>query len=334
MAANVEPNQVGKREDLADYISNIDARATPLMTMIPKGPSPKSMLVEWQADEYDKPKMEGVPDGKDVPSYENAGEHRAMLAGRAQKMWRPWLVGDLAENVSDVAGLRSERANSIAKKLVELKRDGEAVIGSDNESQEDNNVDGSKTRGLGKWIQATAQNDLPVPAAFRTPAAQVTTAALNVITESAVNDIMQSLHDITGESKRYIGVFGSKLRSRFTQFALVVPQGSEEAVVRQFTQQATSKKVVNTIDVYEGDFGTIEIVTSNFLNVDPTTRVSDKRRGYLLDMNLLELGFRRRPGNRDLPDLGGGPRGVIDMIFCLKAKNPTGLAKFASTADS
>ena len=41
MAGLVERNQVGKREDLADIISIVDAKKTPFTSMVKKGSAPK-----------------------------------------------------------------------------------------------------------------------------------------------------------------------------------------------------------------------------------------------------------------------------------------------------
>ena len=47
---------------------------------------------------------------------------------------------------------------------------------------------------------------------------------------------------------------------------------------------------------------------------------------------MLELRYQQDVKFEPLPDLGGGPRGVLSAILGLCVKNPLGLAKFAATS--
>ena len=55
-------------------------------------------------------------------------------------------------------------------------------------------------------------------------------------------------------------------------------------------------------------------------------------RGYVLDMDLLSIGFNRKPRMEELEDRGGGRRGFCDAIFGVAVSNPQVLGKFAATA--
>ena len=70
MPALFERSQVGKRGDLADYISLVDAKDTPIVSMVPKGSKPGNTLLQWQADNMPSPQSTGSVDGVDVSSYE------------------------------------------------------------------------------------------------------------------------------------------------------------------------------------------------------------------------------------------------------------------------
>lgn len=331
MAGLIEPNQVGKREDLADIIAVVDAKSTPVMSMARKGRDAGNTLVEWQADAYEDPATDGVLDGADVSNFQNKAANRAKLQGRVQKLWRNPKVSDFSENVSNVAGVKSEMARSISKSIVELKRDIEATICSDNDSQQQSGSDPYKTRGLGKWIQNGAQTDLPVPTAFRTPTASIDSTAMASLTETIVNNVLESIWDETGKIGSYMLPCGSKLKRAFTGFANYVPDKASNGTIRTFESGgADRKKLVNTIDVYEGDFGTVELHPSHFLANGTTD--APTRRGYVLDMSLVEVKYNRTPRFKPLEDQGGGPRGIIDAIICLCVHNPLGLGKFAATS--
>jgi len=329
----IEPTQVGKREDLRDIIALIDARKYPISSMAPKGTAPKNTLIEWQVDNYPAPAYAGVLDGADVTAaeYENMAAGRARLGARVQMFRRVPRVSLMAEEISDVAGIgrRGEMARAITKSIEMLKRDMECAFGSDNESQAQAGAAPYKLRGLGKWIQATAQSDLPIPAAYLTPAGNINGVDPTALTEANVNAVLASVWDVTGEDTTYQLICGRSLRSRFSSFTQYQAASTNVmAAVRMFTQSLAEKKITATIDVYEGDFGTIELHPSAWLcneHADPTAKLE---RGYLLNMDLLQILYHSPPQRKVLPDNGGGP---VEMIWCIATiivKNPLGLGKF------
>lgn len=328
-----EPNQVGKREDLSDLISVVDAKETPLSSMIPKGQKPANSIFDWQVDAYDKPSQSGVVDGSDVTTFKNKAANRVKLSGRVQWVREPWMVSKLAQDLSNVAGVDSEKARAVAKCLTELKRSIEAVIGSDGESQEDNGNDKAYlTRGLGSWISNSAQSDLPVPAAFRTPSASINTTASASLTETHVQDVLESSFQQSGRRSGFKLVCGTKMKRVFTGFGQYVGDKASNLAVRRMNQSDPSMIQAN-VGVFEGDFGTIELIPDLWLAYSGGDATSGTNyRGYLLDMDMLELRFLERPGNVELEDKGGGPRGYADTIFGLVVKNPLGLGKFAATS--
>lgn len=334
MPATFERNQVGKREDLADAIYNIDAKDYPALSLIPKGKKPTNTKMSWLADAYDAPNTEGVVDGADVSTYEDAAENRALLESHVQKFRRTPMVTDMAENVSDVAGVTSEMAEAIKKKTVEAKRDVEAALCSDNEAQADNGTVPYKTRGLGKWVQSTAQALLPVPEAFRTPSASVDATALASVTKAVVNGVMKSQYAQTGKKQTYALLCGTSLKARFTEMVGYQPTVANFTAVLRTERSSEGTAYQDTIESFTGDFGTYDLILSNWLAFNNSTKVSDARRGYALDPKMLELRFNKQWMYRALPDLGGGPRGLIETILGLVVKNPLGLAKFAAVADS
>jgi hypothetical protein len=334
MPQTFERNQTGKREDLLDNIYNVDAKKTPLLSMSPKGKDLVNTTRRWQADAYAAPQTDGVIDGADVSEYEDAAANREELEGRVQRLWRTPKTSTMTR-VTDVAGQgkAQEFAKAIVKKTAELKRDCECVLGSDNESQDDSGSVPYKTRGLGKWIQNSAQTHEPVPSAFRTPSASIDTTALASLTPALVNTVMQSQADQTGSEMTYALVCGTSLKKTFTNMVGYVATVSNFTAITR-TERGTETAWTNNIQSFTGDFGTYDLILSRWLNYNNTTKVADARRGYALDSDMLSLDFNQPWRFQELPDLGGGRRGLIDVIMMLCVKNPLGLAKFAATADS
>jgi hypothetical protein len=331
----VFPNFSGLREDLADVISIVDNKNTPVTSTARKGADITNPGVfSWQADEYKDPSFDGVLTNADVATFDDASSTRALLSGRAMKFRRSIKVDDYTQ-ISDIAGIGKNKsfAHAVSKSLVELKRDIESAVCSDRDSQEQASTAPYRTRGLGSWISDSAQTDLPVPAAFRTPAASINTTATASLIESEVQAVLQSMYQVTGTMNSMMLVCGPELKRAFTGFTRFAG-GTDNKVglsVRTFTQSAESKKIVASIDSFHGDFGVLDIVPSLFLAKDQV-EASQLRRGYVLSADMIELRYGRRPRFQELEDAGGGKRALVDAIAALVCMNPKGLAKFAATS--
>ncbi len=333
MSMLIEINQPGKREDLRDFISLIDAKEKPLLAMAKQYESPGNMLINWQADAYDAPNPDNaIADGVDVGTVDNKAKNRASIQAYAQKFRKTYGVGDLAENISQVAGAKSgEVARSIEKCNEEITRDIEAALCSDNECQlEESEAKPYKLRGLGKWLLSTAQATLPVPAAFRTPAASLDATAMASLTEDGIfKPVLASLFGQYGKRQDLTFLVGTTLKTTITAFTQYAGSASNYASSRSFLQDADSKKIVSSITVYEGDFNTVQIHPSLLLATN-TSSAASLRRGYLLAMDNLGIAWSRKPRTKALQDQGGGPRGYLDAILSLIYKNPLMGAKFSA----
>jgi hypothetical protein len=331
MAQTFARAQVGVREDLSDRIYNIDARDTPILSACPKGKALVNVAFDWQVDSYAAPSTAGVVDGTDVSSTEDAAENRARLKGYCQHIRRTPKVSNMTE-IQDVAGqgVGQEYAKAVLKKTVELKRAVECVLGSDQESQEDNGTVAYNTRGLGKWIQSTAQSPQPVPSAYLPPAASIDTTAMGSVTTATINTVLESQYSVVGSSKSYMLVVGTTLKKTITTTVGYMPTGPGGTAILR-SNRGDEGTWDNNIMSFTGDFGTYDIVLSNWLNFNNGTKAVDGRRGYALDMDMLELRMNKPFRTEELPNLGGGRRGLVEVIFGLAVKNPEGLAAFKAT---
>lgn len=327
MAELLVTSQVGAREDLSDLIAVADQKSTPLVSAAKKSSAATNVLFSWQADSLDTPQLAGVMSNADAATFVNPAAARARLYGRVQKMWRLPKVDDLAESVSDVAGVgtKKEMARAIAKGIKELGRDLEAVFCSDQDSQEQSAPSTPYlTRGLGSWINNSVQADTAtaVPAAYRTPAASISTATLANTTDTVVQGLLQSIYEQTGKSKTFTLLCGPMLKRAFTGFTQVqFGTANTGAVVRTFNQNMTDNTIEYKVDVFIGDFGELRLVPSLFLRKDVSDAAS-LRSGFIVDMDGVSIRYNRRPRYKPLEDAGGGPRGIIDTIAALQVDNP------------
>jgi hypothetical protein len=144
---------------------------------------------------------------------------------------------------------------------------------------------------------------------------------------------LQSIYEQTGSQDRLILCAGPGLKKAITNFTrFTVNSTSNVFNLRQTAQAAGSDKLVSNISFYEGDFSTVEIVTSLFLAANASTDAEKYARGYVMSPDHLMLRYGRRPRFQELEDQGGGPRGLVDAIVSLAVMSPKAMAKFNATA--
>lgn len=330
MAELLFTTQVGARPDIADLIHITDAKATPITSMAKKGQEAVNATVQWQADAYKDPEFDGVMSNADATNFDNPADQRQMLEGRIQKFWRLSKVDDFSQNVSDVAGIgrKQEMARAIQKDLEHIKRDIESAIGSDHDSRLQGGGRPNLCRGLGMWYSNDAQGDQPVPADFRTPAASILTKSIGAVTAEDIQGFIESMYLQRGQPIDDILVCGTKVKAIFRKFT-ETQQGNANtaATLRTYNTDMTGKKIVDTVDVFEGDCGTLAIMLSLFLAKDNADPAVGLRRGYTLRPDDIEICYNRKPAFKPLPDLGGGPRGITDAVLCWKVYNSLGGGK-------
>jgi len=325
MPALFERSQVGKREDLADYITLVDAKDTPVTSMIPKGNKPGNTLLQWQADNMPSPSTDGSVDGVDVSSYENLNSGRAILTNYIQVFQRAIRVSPLSVDVSIVAGLRDELSGMVAKGIKALKRDMEATICSDNAAVVDNGTVAYKTKALGVWTTDAAGTVAPIPSDYRIRSTSINTTATASFAESDAQGVLTSIYGQTGQMKTYDTVVGPTLKRAFSNllYTATAVGTNQYQSIRTLSRDAFSDTISSSVDLFEGDFGS--------LRLHPTLFNPNAFRGYVLDMDLLELRYTNLPQVTELPDAGGGPARLIKAVAGLVCKSPLGLGKFAAT---
>lgn len=333
MAQATSYNVAGNREDLLDILSILEPEDTPLLSTLSKTKSPTNIYQEWQVDNLQAPSFAGVLDGADVTSFSNAAVNRARIGNYGQIFRRDWAVSQVQE-LSNPAGVSNEVAASKAKKLREIKRDMESAIGSDNDMQADNGTVPYLTRGLGKWIQNGAQTTNAVPASFRTPSASIDTTATASLTEATFNGVSSSIYQQNGGRRSYTLFAGPSLKSAISNFQRVTGS-SGTTKTYMVTQDAKENAVDLNVEIYRGDFHDVTVIPTLFNGVvSGDTSITDQRkaRGYVIDPELVGIGYMKGLGAEELENQGGGRRGYVDAIISVVVKNPLGLGKFAATS--
>jgi hypothetical protein len=309
---------VSNREDLSNELSILAPEETPILSLCGKGKA-SATYSEWTVDSLASPATTGISEGSDVTSFSDKFADRARLGNYIQLMRRDYIVSNLQQAVTSVGPANVAQAE--AKSMREIKRDIEATIASDNEMTVEN---GAGTpygmRGLGKWIQTAAQATNPVPAAYRTPTGSIIASTLS---ESSFNAMIGSIFARNGEVNSLTLVANVALRQLISNFTRSTTAASSQTY--HVNQDATSKTITLSVNIYDSDFGIIKIVNGN-PSCMPTGSTNV---GYVLNPKYIGFNTLIPMGATRLENQGGGERGFIDVAGTLVCKHPQAHGKIA-----
>lgn len=309
---------VSNREDLSNELAILAPEETPILSLCSKGKA-SATYSEWTVDSLAAPATTGISEGSDVTSFSDKFANRARLGNYIQLMRRDYIVSNLQQAVTSVGPANVAQAE--AKSMREIKRDIEATIASDNEMTVEN---GAGTpygmRGLGKWLQSGAQATNPVPADYRTPSGSIINST---ISESSFNTLIGSIFARNGEMNSLTLVANVALRQLISNFTRAQPTNA--GVTYHVNQDATSKAITLSVNLYDSDFGLVKIINGN-PSCMPTGNTNV---GYVLNPKYLGFNTLIPMGATRLENQGGGERGFVDVAGTLCVKHPQAHGKIA-----
>lgn len=325
-------NLVGNQEDWANYITTVEMRDTVFLDWLPVGDKPVNVLFNYQADAYTAPRQNSHVDGQPWTNFKSAADSRGRLKALVQWFDNTTSVSKLSEDVSNIAGVADELARDIPKRLKEMGTDMEANFLEDWDCREDNKVQGYLSRGVGSWISSSAQALYPVPAAFLTPAASISSTGSATATENTHRDIFQSI-GLTTKGREVITAFvGPSLKRAYSDFQFYLPSSaSTQATGVTFNQQTKDRTIVRSVDYYQSDFGPVELVLNWWLAAVQGTLTQQKYRGYYLHQSRWQMRWNQKPKVYRPEFKGGSYEAAMDAIAMLVCLNPAGEGKYAPT---
>lgn len=316
-------NTINNRETKLDILTLCDVTDTPLVSTLSKGFKIHSPIFEYYADRLKKPSRKTIGDGVDVDNFENKAKNRVVIQQRVQIMNEPWIVSKGQERDSDPAGVKNEVSRAKMISALELKRNMEASIGSDQEAVMLNEEQGNRFRGLGAFADSENEN---IPKTVRALAAS--TASTSTLNETAFRKVIQSVYEACGNPKGEYRLFaGPALQNKITGFSRT---SDEESNILRAMRPAGSETIDCAVRIYNSDWGRIVIIPDLFLGMSESGDVDDnsRARGYLFDPKNVQLSFNEDLYSEEYPDLGGGKRGAIWSKFTLIQKMPRAMAMF------
>jgi hypothetical protein len=292
----------------------LEPESTPLLSLA-KQEKATGTFHEVQVDSLETVSFDGVNEGEDVSSFSNAALNRTRLGNYIQSFRRAFMVSDIQQLVN-TAGVPSEFAYAESKSVRECKRDLEAAICSSQDRQaEAGSGTPYKTRGLLKWLGDGGQPS-DVPSAFQNVANDTTATQ----TEATFNSVLQELYEANGMPGGQLTLIaGPELKSQVSDFSRQLAATNGTYVVNQ---DAESRKITLTVNQYEGDFGTVNIVASTFVNRTSGSSTLDSDAGLLVDPEYVGVFTLKAESSTELEDQGGGRRGYVSILAGLSCHSP------------
>jgi hypothetical protein len=228
----------------------------------------------------------------------------------------------------------------------------EVTFTSDQLGQQDTGAGGVPylSAGAQSWIGG---NDIgtglnigasPTAPSFQTPSNSIVTGSnASALTDTVVQGLLKSIFDQTGQYKSFDCIVGTDLKRAFTGLlgttaltttSTVGVTGAGATKIQTFQRDAAADTYIQSMDVFQGDFGTVRLHPTTFIGTISGSSYTQKTAyGLVLDMNLIEV---RYGGNiaqvTALPDFGGGPARLVEAVAGLVVGNPLGLGKFTYAA--
>lgn len=296
---------VGNREDLSDVIYDISPMDTPFTSSVAKG-SASSTKQEWQTDSLadaseDNKQLEG--DAIDA----DASTATTRLYNYCQIAYKSFAVTGTQEAV-DKAGRDSEWAYQLMRNSKALKRDMEKINLYNNASAAGNASTARELAGVPAWLATNVNKNASTDPSGDGTDARTGTGTLRNFTESLLKDVLLQCWDQGGDPD------------------CIMLSGSHKQTMSTFTGNATrfkgaeDKTLVATIELYQGDFGELEVMPQRFM-----TKINSGASGVdhvlCLQKDMWSVDTLRAPFFERLAKTGDAERGYVLAEWTISARN-------------
>jgi len=282
---------IGSRENLLDVITDISPEETPMFTRFNKYKA-NAKYMEWQTDSLASAADNSTIEGADF-SFSRP-DVRTRVGNYTQIFTNTYAVTE-SDEATDTAGVSSEMAYQASKAMKEHKRDIEyALI---------NATGGAGTSGSARTLKG-------VPAWVSTNQTCGNSCAL---TEAMYNALLQNIWDAGGNPDvTYVNGFQKRKISAFSTENTRYISGED-------------KKLVNSVAVYESDFGLQTIILDRYVTASILLALQE---------DLWGIGVFRPSKNVKVAKIADAERAAIVGEYTLVSKNEKGSGELIALATS
>lgn len=303
------------RDDLLDLISNIAPWETPLFSSLPKVKA-RHVVHDWVQDTLGATSTGGVAEGKDFTVDEI--DQRTRKTNICQ-IFRKDIQVTNTQRAVDPVGVRDEYAYQISKALKEIARNIETKLFSASGSCATGTTGAASImKGLDDFL-VTAEGAISVHANatgqyWDVDSGGGTSASATMMSEGRLNGMLQSVWENGGNPDK-VFVSGA-VKRQISAFSGI--SGSRRNI------QMTEKKLVGSVDVYDSDFGLVQVVLDRWV-FSPAAATGDHTvqtgRAYFLESGMQRIAVLRPIKHVPLPPAGDSTRGMVLGELTLEVLN-------------
>jgi hypothetical protein len=301
---------VGIREDLSDVIYDISPQDTPIMSSIGKSKA-TNVYHEWQTDSLAAATTgNSLVEGADATDASVSPTTR--VGNYTQIVGKTIRVSGTLE-ATDKAGRKSEKAYQMAKAAAEMKRDIEAIITANQGQTAGNATTARKMGSLLSWIKTNSSVNGSSVTGVDPETSGISTrtdGSTRTFTEVLLKDVIQQVF-VSGGTPT-LAVMRPALKQKISGF-----QGN--SAYRVNTDNSVGNvTVVAGADLYQSDFGILQLVPDRFMRSVGTEADRDV---LILDPEYAALAYLRPFATKDLAVNGDSERSQLIAELTLEVRN-------------
>jgi len=304
---------LGVREDLTDFITNVDPEETPVFSSIRKATAGQTFH-EYQRDILGTANADNAAiDGDNAVTAARTAPTR--VGNYCQIFTKTVGVTGRAEAVNK-AGRKSQLAYNKSLAMLELKRDGEASLLSNNVAAAGSTGVASKSAGLGTHIFTNALHGVGGATAAHTsgaPTTAVTPGTNRAFTEALLKTAAAGCFNAAGKAPPMV-VMSASHKQTASAFAGISAQRTETG-----RKAAT---VIGAADYYLSDFGLMAFVPHYIMN----TRTDV----FGIDPECLRIAYLRGFQSKKLGLVGDSDQEQILADWTLEVRSEKNMFKIAN----
>ena len=296
---------VGNREDLSDIIYNVDPIDCPVVASIERA-SATAVLHEWQNDGYAAAARDNAqPEGEDAST--DAATATSRLSNTCQIMDKVARVSGTQRAVNS-AGRSDELEYQVYKKTMELRRDIEGTVLGHVAEVTGDTTTARKFGTLGTWLTSNLSEASDATTSTGGGNNARTDGTNRALTEGMLKEVLRECWNNGGDPECIVvGSFNKQVISGFTGNATRM-------------KTAEDKKLMAAIDLYDSDFGELQIIPDRFCR--PILGGSDTTGDlWVIQKDMLALATLRPVGIESLAKTGDSDRRQILTEFTLEVRN-------------
>ena len=267
---------IGIREDIADIIYSISPTETPFMSGIAKTKATNT-LHQWQTDALAAVAANAAVEGADI-AYGTMAP--TVMENNSTQISTKGIQVTATNEAVTHAGRNNEMAYQVAKAAKELKRDMETALLSNVAKSAGNATTARKLGGCPTWYETNVDAGTNGAGAGN-GAIRTDGDAQRAFTEDQLKGILVKCYNQGGNPNMImVNAFNKQKLSGFTG-------GSTRF------DAAEDRRLITSIDVYESDFGTMQVSPNRFIRGANGTAAKIGQDAHILDMEYWAVSFLR-----------------------------------------